>query len=442
MNEPKKSPLKIIVETFLWQSLGSTTKHWQQLLQRYLRLGYGIEQKLVHGDLSLHAMSLVYTTLLSLAPLLAVSFSVLKAFGVHNQIEPLLIHLLEPLGDKGLELTGRIIGFVENMRVGVLGAVGLALLFYTVFSLLHKIDVSFNSIWHNTRPRGLVRTFTDYISVVLLGPVLVFSGIGISTSMMSNRLVQQLISIEPFGTLYYTLGLLLPYVLIIAAFFLLYLLIPNTRVQWRAAVVGAIVGGVLWKTVGWGFAAFVATSANYDAIYSSFAILILFIIWLYLSWLMLLVGAQLAFFVQYPHYVRYDLAAPNLSHRQREYCSFQIMLLVAKHFVNGEQAYSSDALCREIQLPPETIRSLVTPLLAAGLLLPLNVTPTRYVPGKDIGAITLGDIWTAARAGDGTHHIDMQDATLDSLFRRLDTCVAAELESQNLRALLGQKTTT
>lgn len=442
MNETKKPLLKTFFQISLWQPLAPTAPHWQRVLQRYFQLGYGIEKQLVHGDISLHAMSLVYTTLLSLAPLLAVSFSVLKAFGIHNQVEPLLAQLLEPLGDKGLELTARIIGFVENMHVGVLGSVGLVLLFYTVFSLLHKIDISFNSIWHNTKPRGLVRTFTDYISVVLLGPVLIFSGIGISTSMMSNQLVQKIVSIEPFGTLYYALGLLLPYVFIIAAFFLLYLLIPNTRVQWRAAALGAVIGGISWKTVGWGFATFVATSTQYDAIYSSFAILILFIIWLYLSWLMLLIGAQLAFFAQHPHYLRYALAAPDLSHRQREYCSFQIMMLVAKRFVSGTPAYSVDELCRDIGLPHETIRSLLAPLLATGLLVPLNVTPTRYVPGKDLGTITLGDIWNAARAGDGKHHIEIQDPTLEYLFQRIDTRIAIELESRNLRALLDEKTTT
>lgn len=426
----------------LWQPLAPTAPHWRRGLQRYLQLGYGIEQKLVHGDISLHAMSLVYTTLLSLAPLLAVSFSVLKAFGIHNQVEPLLAQLLAPLGDKGSELSARIVGFVENMQVGVLGAVGLVLLFYTVFSLLHKIDVSFNSIWHNTKPRSLVRTFTDYISVVLLGPVLVFSGIAISTSMMSNKLVQQLVSIEPFGTLYYALGLLLPYVLIIAAFFLLYLLIPNTQVRWRAAALGAVIGGILWKTVGWGFATFVATSTQYDAIYSSFAILVLFIIWLYLSWLMLLIGAQLAFFVQHPHYLRYAVTTPNLSHRQREYCSFQIMMLVARRFVSGEQAHNLDELSREIQLPLENTRSLLAPLLAAGLLVPLNARPMRYVPGKDIGTITLGEIWTATRAGNEGRHVDIDEPLLDALFQRIDTRVATELEGRTLRTLMDPNTTT
>ena len=432
--------LKTFFKNSLWQSLAPTAPHWQRFLQRNVQLGYGIERELVHGDISLHAMSLVYTTLLSLAPLLAVSFSVLKAFGIHNQVEPFLAQLLAPLGDKGAELSARIIGFVENMHVGVLGSVGLVLLFYTVFSLLHKIDVSFNSIWHNTRPRGLVRTFTDYISVVLLGPVLVFAGLGISTSMMSNRLVQQLVSIEPFGTLYYALGLLLPYVLISAAFFLLYLLIPNTHVRWRAAALGAVIGGILWKTVGWAFATFVATSTQYDAIYSSFAILILFIIWLYLSWLMLLIGAQLAFFVQNPHYLRYALNTPNLSHRQREYCSFQIMMLVAKRFVIGKQAHSVDDLSREIQLPLENTRTLLAPLLATGLLVPLNSTPTRYVPGKDVGTITLGEIWTATRTGNETRHIDIHEPPLDTLFERIDTRIAAELEGQTLRTLLDPNT--
>lgn len=100
------------------------------------------------GQLNLRAMSLVYTTLLSLVPLLAISFSVLKGFGVHNQVEPFLQNLLQPLGDKGMEISDRIIEFVENVKAGVLGSLGLALLIFTVISLMQKIERAFNFAWH------------------------------------------------------------------------------------------------------------------------------------------------------------------------------------------------------------------------------------------------------------------------------------------------------
>jgi membrane protein len=124
---------------------------------RVLRTILILVRDLAFGQLTLRAMSLVYTTLLSIVPLLALSFSVLKAFGVTNQIRPMLLNLLEPLGEKGVEVAQRITGFIENMNVGVLGAVGLVLLLYTSISLIQKIEESLNYIWHAPRPAAAGR---------------------------------------------------------------------------------------------------------------------------------------------------------------------------------------------------------------------------------------------------------------------------------------------
>jgi membrane protein len=223
----------------------------------------------------MRAMSLVYTTLLSLVPLLAVSFSVLKAFGVQNQLEPALLNFLAPLGPKGAELTATIIGFVDNMRVGVLGSVGLALLLYTVVSLIQKVERAFNYTWHVSHNRRFVERFSDYLSVLLIGPVLMFSALGATASILNTSLVLSMAKIPVLGWIIDTGGTLLPYFFAIAAFTFVYVFVPNTRVRLGPAVVGAIVAGVLWQSIGWGFAFFMVGSTNYAAIYSGFAILIL-----------------------------------------------------------------------------------------------------------------------------------------------------------------------
>jgi len=176
-----------------------------------VRLLIVLTRQLLQGQLNLRAMSLVYTTLLSVVPLLAVSFSVLKGFGVHNQVEPLLTNFLAPLGPRGEELTGNIIGFVENIKVGVLGSLGLVLLLYTVVSLIQKVEASFNYVWQVERLRGLAQRFSNYLSVILIGPVLVFTALGVTATAMSNVLVQQLMSVEPFGYLFLTLTKFIPY---------------------------------------------------------------------------------------------------------------------------------------------------------------------------------------------------------------------------------------
>ncbi len=174
----------------LWETDLETLEPGKRFLVSSLRLIFVAAWEFKESVLSIRATSLVYTTLLSLVPFLAVTFSVLKAFGIHQEIEPLLGHALEPLGEKGQEITESIIGFVDNLKVGVLGAVGVAGLFYTTYSLIAKIEEALNSVWRVQNGRPLARQFTDYLSVLLVGPVFVFTAFGLTASAQSHWLVQ------------------------------------------------------------------------------------------------------------------------------------------------------------------------------------------------------------------------------------------------------------
>ena len=185
----------------------------------------------------------------------------------------------------------------------MLKSLKLLFLLYTVVSLIQKVESSFNYVWQVERLRGLAQRFSSYLSVILIGPVLVFTALGVTATAMNNALVQQLMSVEPFGELLVSFSRLVPYLLVIAAFIFIYMFIPNTRVKFLPAFVGGVVAGILWQSNDWAFATFVASSSNYVVIYSSFAILILLLIWLYLNWLILLLGAQVAFYIQYPQYM-------------------------------------------------------------------------------------------------------------------------------------------
>jgi len=240
-------------------------------------------------------MTLVYTTILSLVPLLAIGFSVLKGFGVHEQLETALTQALLPLGDKGAEIGGRIVEFVDNVKVGVLGSVGLALLIYTVISLMQKIEGAFNFIWHVSQERPLAQRFSNYLSVILIGPVLVFSSLGVSASLQSTDLIKTLTAIEPFGSLINFAGTMLPFALVVGAFTFIYVFMPNTRVKLTSAFAGAFVAGLMWNMACVFFAKFGVSSAQYTAIYSAFAALIIFMLWLYIGWLVLLAGARAAY---------------------------------------------------------------------------------------------------------------------------------------------------
>jgi membrane protein len=349
--------------------------------------------------LDYRATSLAYTTLLSIVPGLALSFSLLKTFGVNNLLEPLLLQLLAPLGEKAPELTGTILGFVKRVDVGVLGFVGLVFLIYTIISMLEKIEAAFNHIWRVGEARSFTRRAGDYLSVVLLGPVLIFSAIGLTASMPGAATVRKLVAQEPFGTLFFLGGKLLPFLLIIVAFAFVYLYIPNTRVPWRAALFGGTVGGLLWKLAGLLFARFVAGSASYHAIYSSLVIAILFMFWLNLSWLILLLGGQAAFYFQHPHYVRGHTRFAELSNRMKERLGLTLMVLVAERFVRGEPPWTLDELAERLSLPWETVKDALLVLKAANLVEETGRGDESFIPACDLAGLTLRDVLRGMRTG-------------------------------------------
>ena len=357
---------------------------------------YALARDVFSGQLTLHAMSLVYTSLLSVVPLLALSFSVLKALGVHQRMEPFLFQFFEPMGPQGIELAEKILGFVDNMKVGVLGSVGLALLVYTVISLLQKIERSFNMIWRVPDMRSLGQRFSNYLSVIMVGPLLMVSAIGVSATILSSSLVQTLIAIEPLGSVILAVSRFMPFFLVVGAFTFVYVFMPNTSVKLRYAFIGGLVAGVSWQAGGMLFASFVAGSAKYAAIYSSFAIGIILLIWIYLNWMILLLGASLAFYLQNPGSVakRRDIQlAPEL----QEKVALALMWLVAKPFSEGRPAPRQETLEQELRVPGEVTRGVSDKLIRAGLLTLAGKAGDQLVPGRTLASISTGDVLAAVR---------------------------------------------
>ncbi len=424
----------------IWGVELSTLPTWRAKLIRMLRGIYTLARDLAEGQLTLHATSLVYTTLLSLVPLLAVSFSVLKAFGVHNKIQPVLLRLLEPLGMKGVEITVQILVFVENIKVGVLGALGLTLLLYTVVSLLQKIELAFNYTWHVERPRPLMQRITQYLSVLTVGPVLVFSALGITATLMSSAFTQAIIAATPFGHTISALTRLAPYLLIIVAFTFVYILMPNTKVHFRSALFGGITAGVLWQLSGWGFATFVVASARYTAIYSGFAILIMFMFWMYLSWLILLVGASIAYYHQHPEQLSVRRRDLRLSNRVKERLALLIVALTGQRFYRNQQAWTTEQYARHLQVPIDVVARIVDALKLYGLLAHTADDPPRILPARPLETTPVLDLLGVIRMAEEHHHLGAAQlpghTQVDRLVARMDEAVLASLYGLTLKDLL------
>jgi len=428
--------LEQFVKHDLWSIQLDSASLPRRVALHTLRLVIAVALEFRPRLLDARAAGLVFTTLLSLVPFLAVMFSVLKAFGAHHQIEPLLAEALEPLGAKSMEITAKIMDFVDNLKIGVLGTVGIAGLIYTTYSLVDKIEQALNAIWMVRQGRPWGRKFTDYLSVVLVGPVLVFTAFGALASLQSHSVVQSLTDMEPFGTLLIWSAEVVPFLMLCGVFTFLYKFIPYTQVHTTSALIGGASAAILWGIAGEAFAKFVTTSAKYSAIYSSFAVLILFLLWLYVGWLIILIGAQFSFFHQHPTAYLSRQLWQRGTPAFRERLSMNVLLAVACRHLQGERPFHPSELALKLNLPDALILDDLDRLIEAGMIGMIK-EPEGVGLIKPPELISIKDILDLIRDGSPTEAnlpVDHNDP-LEILLRRRDEAITQSLSGHTLRSL-------
>ena len=384
---------------------------------RVLRYPYAVVRDLARGEINLRAMSLVYTTLLSLIPLLAFSFAILKVLGGHRDLVPIVYQFFRPVGDAAAtELATRVVQFASHVSGGVVGSVGLALLAWTLVGTIKKIEDSFNFLWHVEQPRTFARRLAEYTSLLIAGPVLLVAFVGLSHAALGSAPLQEVVQLPLLQRLRGTGITLAPYVMVTAFFTAAYLLIPNTRVQWRAALIGALVAGVLWAAVGKMFTALVVYSTRLTLVYAGFAFVVAALLWTYFGWLILLAGAQLSFYVQNPTYLRLGLQQLRLSGAELEQLALKLMYFVGRAHLAGGRRWSVNRLATELGLPGIAVAQMARTLEHAGLL---SVTDRdELLPARDIGRIGIAEILDIARH-EGSGHASPRGTPIPAVERLL-----------------------
>ena len=400
------------------------------------RYGYGLIRDMVSGQITLRAMSLVYTTLLSVVPLIAFSFSVLQGFGVHNQLEPFLYDFLEPLGEQGAKIITQVIELVDNVKGGVLGGISLAFFIYTAVSMVQKMEESFNYVWYVAKRRSFARRVTEYMIVLLIGPVIIVVALGMIASLRSNTMVQFFLTNEALGPILIATNKLTPYLLVTGVFTFLYMYMPNTKVRFKAAIIGGLAGGFAWASLSAIFANVVVFSTSKQAIYAGFAVAIFTLIWLYLNWLVLLFGAQLAYYIQNPAFLRIGRREPRLSNAMSERLALNAMLFVGRAFRDPEKSVTVAEMSDEMQMPSITLMPVLLALEENGLL---AATEKEFLlPGKDMATIRLQDILAVVRehGETGSYRDPKWSAEIEKFGKTLDDAVLSTVGDRTLSDLL------
>ncbi|WP_020675785.1 YhjD/YihY/BrkB family envelope integrity protein [Geopsychrobacter electrodiphilus] len=349
----------------LWEQDLRMLSYPRSFLLRQLQTVSLVTRDFLQDRCMLRASALTYSSLLAIVPLLALTFALLKAFGVQNTLEPLI---LDKLNVGSHEVVTSLLTYVNNTQVGKLGAFGLLFLLIAVTSLLSNIEDSFNHVWGVKGLRPLIRRFSDYLSVLLVGPVLLISAISMTSSLTSHKLVQRLIDMEVVGSLILTLFKMGPYLLMWIAFAVLYVFMSNTRVEWSSAFAGGIIGGTLWQLAQWSYVNFQVGVAKYNAIYGTMAALPIFMIWVYLSWNIVLLGLEFTYARQNLRTWGRDLHGYEVNRSSYERVALILLLSLATRFYRAMDSASKESLSRQLGIPPRLCEHILAELVELGFV--------------------------------------------------------------------------
>jgi membrane protein len=305
--------------------------------------------------------------------------------------------------------------------------------------VITKIEDSMNIIWKIRKGRSIARRLSDYITTLIVGPVLLFAAFGITATLSSNTIVSKILDIEPLGTIFFTFGKVIPFIFVIIVFTVLYIIIPNTKVHIKSALTGGLAAGIAWHATSWVFHLAVASSTRYAAIYSSLAVLVIFMIWLYLNWLIVLVGAELTFCHQNLKFLTLRTEVFNLSTKLKEKLSLIIMYLIGYNYFNDLGMWTLESLTERLGLPHEPVEEAVNDLTQHNLIIETADLPPCFVPSRVLEKITLKEIIDATRTNYETDLVEKKYLSMhevDLVTGKVESAINDALGETSLKDLV------
>lgn len=382
----------------IWKVKLSTFPVWQRwfiYLVRIIILGIkGYSGK----NLGLRSSALTMYSVLSIVPVIAMIFGIAQGFG----LEKYLTQQLQIAFANRPEILSNLLTYSHNMlsntKGGLIAGFGLVLLIWSVVQVLANIENAFNSIWFVQKGRTWLRKFTDYLSIMLFAPILIILT-GTANVFISSYMQTFAKEIEPLNDILENFILfsinLLPYLTTSILFFLVYLVMPNTRIKPKSALTAGIITGVAFQIFQWAYIAFQIGISKYNTIYGSFASIPLFITWLQYSWIIVLIGAEISYCVQNVIQFEGDIQTVNISHKMKMLYSLYIMNFIAKRFKDALKAPDLDEVSKKLDIPQNLCRSLIESMIKCDLIaetIEENKVEHCYTPGLDISHLNLGFI--------------------------------------------------
>ncbi len=364
---------------------------------RYLRVILLASRGFLKDHCQKTASVLTYYSLLNVVPVVAVAFAIAKGFGLEKLIEKQILEMAEKANWQA-DITTQIISFSHNLlnqaKGGLIAGVGIVLLLWTVISIMGKIEESLNEIWEIKKPRTLIRKFSDYMAMMILGPVLLIisSSATILVASQVKVIVNKIAVLGVFSKVIFLLLNLLPYASIWVLFTMLYLIMPNTKIPIRSAILGGVAAGTIAQIVQWIYIKFQIGAASYGAIYGSFAALPLFLGMLQMSWMIVLFGAEMAYANEHYETFGFHPDYPQISVSSKKLLMLRIFHLLTKKFSLGEKPLTAHQIGHTLEIPVRLVGQFLHELADVGLVVETAKGvkgEVAFQPGRTIENITV-----------------------------------------------------
>lgn len=378
----------------IWRIRSEKLSKRKSFLINQLRIVLLAVRNFDQNKCNLRASALTYYSLLSIVPVLAVAFGIAKGFGLEKLLEKLIVERLP--GQE--EIVNNMIGFsralLENTKGGLVAGIGVAVLLWTVIKVLGDIEKSFNDIWGIKKMRSISRRFSDYLSIMFICPVLLIlaSGTTVFIGIQARMLVAKLSFLGPASNVILFFIGLLPYVVMWVVFTFIYIFMPNTKVNFSSGLLAGIVSGTVYQIVQWVYVNFQVGVGKFNAIYGSFAAIPLFLIWLQLSWRVVLFGAEISFAHQNVDTYEFEQESMSASPSFKKLLSLRIVHLLAKNFKQGNQPTTAVQISRALEIPIRLVRQITYDLGEAGIISSTREEGNKgggFQPGRDTDSLTV-----------------------------------------------------
>jgi len=385
------------IKTDIWRIRLSDLPRIKSFLIKQLRIIILSLRGFDEDKCQLRASALTFYSLLSIVPMAAMAFGIAKGFGFEKVLENQILQKLQ--GQE--EVATRVINFahslLETAEGGVIAGTGVAVLFWTVIKMLGSIESSFNNIWGIKKPRSLGRKFSDYLSIMLICPVLLIMSSSITVVIISQvKLVTQKIALlGAISPIIFLILKLLPYCVIWILFTFAYIFMPNTKVNFKSGILAGIVAGTIYQIVQWAYISLQIGVARYGAIYGSFAALPLFLIWLQVSWLIVLFGAEISFAHQNVETYEFEPDCLRASHSFKKLLALRIVQLCVKNFSKGERPWTATQISHALEIPIRLVNQILYELVDSGIISETKEEENKdvaYQPARDIEAFTVKNV--------------------------------------------------